>query len=572
VSMLSQAKHSGGQEMLHVIYAVRVLLRSFFYPLRLLKKPPDYVLFTLEGEYPDIPDPKQGFLRRKLLGKKLSLLELGEQFEQVARDRRVRGVVLHIASLKLSVAQLQTLRGYIAKLREGGKHVVAWGSMYGMPTYYVAAAADEILVARGGSIGQLGVTRGYVFLGDALERIGLKGDFVQISPYKTAPDVLTRTHMSDEAREMANWLLDDTYAAIVDDIAADRGSTLEKIKAIIDGSPYTDEAALDAQAIDGIMNQEDLPAHLGRQGKPARVSPYTSCRKKLRPRPLVRPGAYIALIRVEGDIVDGRNGRPPAKPPFRIPFLLNPRAGDLTIVQQVRRVLKDKRAKALVLFVDSGGGSAASSEAMSSALRQLAKKKPIVCCMSSVAASGGYYVATPAKYIVAQPGTITGSIGVLSGKIINEGMLEKLLINKEVLKRGENATFYGSERPFTAQEKERLLASIRHTYSLFLERVSTSRNKSKEEIDSIGGGRVWTGRQALEHGLIDELGGLDVALSKARELAGLHPRTQVREIPAPKSSSAPIPSTVALLSYATNGLDLLRCGHALCICPLVERE
>ncbi|HDL85979.1 MAG TPA: signal peptide peptidase SppA [Candidatus Acetothermia bacterium] len=558
--------------MLHAIYAVRVLFRSFFYPFRLVKKPPDYVLFTLEGEYPDIPDSKQGFLRRKLLGKKLSLLELGEQFAHVARDQRVRGVVLHSASLKLSVAQLQTVRGFIAKLKESGKHVVAWGSTYDMATYYVATAADEVLIARGGSIGQLGISRGYVFLGDALERIGLKGDFVQISPYKTAPDMLTRTRMSDEAREMANWLLEDTHASIVDDIARDRETDLEKIKAIIDGAPYTDEVALEAKAIDGVMNQEQLPAHLGTPKKPARVVPYVSCRKRLLPRLLVRPGGYIALIRVEGDIVDGRSERPPVKPPFRIPLLLNPRAGDLTIVQQVRRVLKDKHAKALVLFVDSGGGSAASSEAMSSALRRLAEEKPVVCCMSSVAASGGYYVATPARYIVAQPGTITGSIGVLSGKIINAGMLEKLLINREVLQRGENATFYGSQQPFTVEEKERLLESIRHTYSLFLKRVSDARGMSSEEIDSIGGGRVWTGRQALERGLVDELGGLDVALSKARELAGLHPRTRMEEIPIPKADSIAIPSAVALLSYANEGVNQLRRAHTLCICPLVERD
>ena len=376
-----------------VIYVIRVLLRSFFYPLRLLKMSPDYVLFTLDGEYPDIPEPKQGFLRGKLLGKKLSLMELGEQFDQVARDRRVRGLVLHIASLKLSVAQLQTVRGFIVRLRESGKRVVTWGSTYDMAEYYVSTAADEVLIARGGSIEELGLSRGYVFLADALERIGLKGDFVQISPYKTAPDMLTRTQMSDEAREMANWLLDDTYAVIVADIAGDRGTDPEKIRAIIDGAPYTDAEALDAKAVDGIMNQEDLPAHLGTADRPARIVPYASCRKRLRPRPLVRPGGYVALIRVEGDIVDGRSGRPPVKPPFRLPLLLNPRAGDLTIVQQVRRVLKDKRAKALVLLVDSGGGSAASSEAMSSALRRLAKKKPVVCCMSSVAASGGYYVA-----------------------------------------------------------------------------------------------------------------------------------------------------------------------------------
>ncbi len=555
-----------------VIYVIRVLLRSFFYPLRLLKMPPDYVLLTLDGEYPDIPEPKQGFLRGKLLGKKLSLMELGEQFDQVARDRRVRGLVLHIASLKLSVAQLQTVRGFIVRLRESGKRVVTWGSTYDMAEYYVSTAADEVLIARGGSIEELGLSRGYVFLADALERIGLKGDFVQISPYKTAPDMLTRTQMSDEAREMANWLLDDTYAVIVADIAGDRGTDPEKIRAIIDGAPYTDAEALDAKAVDGIMNQEDLPAHLGTADRPARIVPYASCRKRLRPRPLVRPGGYVALIRVEGDIVDGRSGRPPVKPPFRLPLLLNPRAGDLTIVQQVRRVLKDKRAKALVLLVDSGGGSAASSEAMSSALRRLAKKKPVVCCMSSVAASGGYYVATPAKYIVAQPGTVTGSIGVLSGKIINEGMLEKLLIHHEVLQRGENATFYGSQRPFTKEEKERLLSSIRHTYELFLERVSAARKMPSGEIDAIGGGRVWTGRQAFERGLVDELGGLDVALSKARELSGLHPRATMREIPIPKSDGASIPSAAALFSYANEGVDQLRRAHALCICPLVERE
>jgi len=555
-----------------VIYVIRVLLRSFFYPLRLLKMPPDYVLFTLDGEYPDIPETKQGFLRGKLLGKKLSLMELGEQFDQVARDRRVRGVVLHIASLKLSVAQLQTVRGFIVRLRESGKRVVAWGSTYDMAEYYVAAAADEVLIARGGSIDQLGLSRGYVFLADALERIGLKGDFVQISPYKTAPDMLTRTQMSDEAREMANWLLDDTYAVIVADIAGDRGTNPEKIRAIIDGAPYTDAEALDAKAVDGIMNQEDLPAHLETGTKPARIIPYASCRKRLRPRPLVRPGGYVALIRVEGDIVDGRSGRPPVKPPFRLPLLLNPRAGDLTIVQQVRRVLKDKHAKALVLFVDSGGGSASSSEAMSSALRLLARKKPIVCCMSSVAASGGYYVATPAKYIVAQPGTVTGSIGVISGKIINAGMLEKLLIHHEVLQRGENATFYGSQRPFTKEEKERLLSSIRHTYELFLERVSDARKMTSGEIDAIGGGRVWTGRQAFERGLVDELGGLDVALSKARELSGLHRRTTMREISIPKSDGASIPSAAALFSYANEGVDQLRRAHALCICPLVERD
>jgi len=205
-------------------------------------------------------------------------------------------------------------------------------------------------------------------------------------------------------------------------------------------------------------------------------------------------------------------------------------------------------------------------------LCRLAEEKPVVVCMSSVAASGGYYVATPASYIVAQPGTITGSIGVLGGKLVNSGMLEKLLVNREIFQRGENATFHGSQRPFTEGERERVFVSIKHTYDLFLDRVSCSRNMSKEAIDTIGGGRVWTGRQALAHGLIDELGDLDVALDKARELAGLHERSKMKEIPFPKAYGMPIPSPVAIFTYAKEGVDLLKQAHALCICPLFESE
>ena len=264
-----------------VIYLIRVLMRSVFYAVRSLKKPPHYVVFTLEGRYADIPPLKQGFFRRKLTPRETSIKELGEQFEHVACDRRVRGVILHISSLKLSIAQLQTLRGFMRKLRQSDKHVVALASNYDMATYYVAAAANEILITRGGSIIQLGISRGYVFLADALERVGLKGDFVQISPYKTAPDMLTKTEMSEEARKMANWLLDDTYKSIIDDIAKDRGTSSGQIKALIDGAPYTDKAAKESGAIDGIVNQEQLPERLATSNQPAKIIPYDSLSEEI---------------------------------------------------------------------------------------------------------------------------------------------------------------------------------------------------------------------------------------------------------------------------------------------------
>lgn len=558
--------------MPYIIYAIRLLIRGLFYPVRFLKRPPDYVLFTLEGEYPDIPLPKQGFLKSKIMGKKISLRELEKQFDQVANDRRVRGVVINIANPNLSLAQMQTVRHSLGNLKKSGKHVVSWASNYNTSSFYLASSSDEVIIAHGGSVAQLGLSQSYMFLGDALQQIGLKGDFVQISPYKTAADSLTRSQMSDAAREMANWLLDDIYEVITEDIASDRSSSQETIRKLIDNAPYTDEQALETGIIDRIANQEELSNHLEIRGKKAKIMSYDKCRKTLAPKPLVRPGAYIALIRVEGDIVDGKSSYPPIKPPLKLPLILNPRAGDQTIVQQARNAMKDKKAKALILFVNSGGGSATASEAMSSALHKLAEKKPVVCYMSSVAASGGYYVSTPAKHVVAQPGTITGSIGVLAGKIVNDGMLDKLFINEEVLQRGKSATFFNWQKPFTEEERTKLTHFIRHTYKIFLERVSSARQISLEDVDAVGGGRVWTGKQAFKHGLVDELGGLDAAISKACELAGIHPRTTIKETAIPKTTIASIPSAAALLSYAREGINHLQQIRPMCICPLVIRN
>ncbi len=278
----------------------------------------------------------------------------------------------------------------------------------------------------------------------------------------------------------------------------------------------------------------------------------------------------MALLRIEGEIVDGRSQRPPLKPPFALPFLLNERAGDLSVVQAARQVLKDKRAAALVVYIDSGGGSATASEAMTAALKKVAAKKPLVVAMGPVAASGGYYVATPARWMVAQPGTITGSIGVLHGKFVNAGLLGKLLFSRETISRGKRATLLSSERPFSEEERELIWRQIRRTYDLFLDRVAASRHLTCEAVDAVGGGRVWTGRQALERGLVDELGGVDQALEKARHLAGLSHRAPLREVRPGKRSLPPSPtSSLALAQYVIEGWRQFNEAGTLCLCPLI---
>ncbi|MCR4391529.1 MAG: S49 family peptidase [Candidatus Acetothermia bacterium] len=536
---------------------------------RRLRWAPDYVLFVLDGTYPDLRPPRAGFVQRKLFPPETSLQDLAERFRAVAGDPRVRGVVLNLRFLDMPLPQLQTLRDLIAELQAAGKRVVAWSTRYDTASYYVACAADEILLQPGGGIAPLGLRQGFLFLADALEHLGIQADVVQISPYKTAFDTVARSSMSAEMREMVDWLMDDRYAQLLQGIATGRRMDEGRATALVDNAPYTDLGAVEAGAVDRLAREEDLPAYLGTANRPARLLPWEEARPRVRRPPLPRPGRYVAVLRIEGTIVDGRSRRPPWKPPVRVPLVGGPRAGDLTVVQEARRALADRRAAAVVVYVDSGGGSATASEAMAAALSKLAAKKPVVVAMGAVAGSGGYYVATPACWIVAQPGTITGSIGVLAAKIVTAGLLDKLRSHRELITRGQHAAFYDPGRPFSDEERKKVWESIHRTYDVFVDRVQDARRLSREALDISGRGRVWTGRQARERGLVDELGGVEAALARARTLAGLHPRAPAREVKVGKRWLAPAQERATLLEYALEGLRALERAGPLLLCPLL---
>ena len=277
----------------------------------------------------------------------------------MASEPDVRGVVLHLRPMELSVARIDSLRDLVGGLRAAGKRVVCWSSSYTNSTYQVACAADEILLQPGGMIDSLGFAREYVFLADALERAGVQADFVQITPYKTAADALTKRGLTPEAREMAEWLPDSNFAQLVFAVTAGRHCSEAAARELIDGAPYTDLGARTAGAVDDLLSEEDLPARLK-----ARLQGWSQARRRLRrPRP-PRPGRVVGLIRVEGTIVDGRSRRAPFKPPLRPPLLFEDQSGDLTVVQQARSLAANRRVGAVVLWVESGGGSATASEAM----------------------------------------------------------------------------------------------------------------------------------------------------------------------------------------------------------------
>jgi protease-4 len=556
----------------YLIYGIRYCFWLIGNLFRRLGKTPDYIVITLSGDYPEIPQPVAHPILQYIRPPGLSLLDLAERFRLIAHDPRIRGVILHLRPLEMPAAKLDTIRDMIAELRAAGKRVIVWSYMYDSATYYVANAADTVLLSPGGVITPLGLQRGYLYFADALARVGIRADIVQISPYKSAGDMFTRSNMSDEAREMADWLINATFDEMVRAIASGREVNEKVARKMIDSTPCTDLQAKDMSFVDALLSEEDLPVYLSEDDKPACLAPWEEFSGSLLRRSPKRPGRYVALLSIEGMIIDGESQRPPIEPPVPLPILYDAMSGDISVVRTARKILSDKRAAAVVLYVDSRGGSATASESMGAALEKIAAKKPLVVAMGPVAASGGYWVSIPGEFILSQPNTITGSIGVLSGKIYNAGLLEKLMVNREMIRRGEGASFFDFGAPFSDEERIRVWEQIERLYGMFLDRVSQSRGMERQDVDAIGGGRVWTGRQAIENGLVDGLGGLEQAIAKARELGGLDERSRVRLFFPGKRPVAPIAEPATALKYALTGVRLFNRGVPMSLCPLVWDE
>ncbi len=558
-----------------ILYPFRYLWWLVSSLRRSLRKPPEYVTFLLESDIPALPDPPRPRWQRFLSSSRLSLKELGERFDAIARDSRIKGIVLHLRPVPMPMATLQDLRELVSNLRASGKKVVAWAPFYTTGTYYLGCACDEILMMPVGWVHPLGFSTTGMFLADGLARFGIEADFVQISPYKTAADMLTKSKMSDELREQITWLLDSQHKELIGAIAESRRLDQPAAEDLVDCSPYLDDAALEKHVVDGLVAEERLPDHLGQAGPSVSVGTWDQARRTLKARrPTLGRGKYVAVLRIEGTIVDGRSERLPIKPPIEVPLVGGDRAGDLSVVQVARRVAADKRAAAAVLYVNSGGGSATASEAMRQAIERISATKPLVVAMGPVAGSGGYLVATPGRWIVARPGALTGSIGVLTGKVVTGGLWSKLLVNRETVAFGKHVMLQSDEKPYAVDERKIIQGEIDRLYGLFLKVVGTSRGMATEDVHPIAAGRVWTGRQAFERKLVDELGGLDAAVRKARSLAGLNDNAPAREVFAPKRMIPPrsVAGAFGYVGYLLEGIALLNRAPALAVMNYLPEE
>lgn len=473
----------------------------------------DYVQFTLPNTLSPIPE-QRNIIQQQIMGKPpMSLIELELAFDRIANDSRPKGVILYLRGFAMPFADLQTLRDSILRLRNRGKRVVAFAQDFQLADYYIASACDEIIIQPSSMLMTTGVVMQRLYLKEGLKAVGLSVDAIQITPYKSSPDQFTRTESSEESEAQTNWLLDSIYTTLTEHIAKGRDLTPHDVREMIDQSPMTDKDALEAGYVDAISNEEGLRAHLDAE----HILLWEHADNFIPLKMPRSPEQYVGVIYTEGAIVPGESASPPVDVP--LPLVGGPRIGDITVTRQVRNLMQDDNCVAVVLYVNSPGGSASASEAMASALDELAKKKPLVVYMGAVAASGGYYISTSADYVVAQPSTITGSIGVFNLKFVNSELLDKLRFNQETFGRGNNSDIYLPDKHFTEAQREKMQQSIERIYEQFLERVANARKMKVETVDGVAGGRVWMGEQALEHGLVDELGGLYEAVAKARELA-----------------------------------------------------
>jgi len=459
-----------------------------------------------------------------------SLGSLMAQFRKAKVDKRITAMVLDIDASDTGWAKAEEIRGAIEDFRSSGKPVYAFIETGFNKDYYIAAACDKIYVPPSGELFVTGLAADVMFFRGSLDKLGVYPDMYQIGKYKSAGDMFTQKEMTEAHREYINSLLDDLYGRYVEGIAKGRNKSIDDVKKIIDNAPYNAAQAKEAGLIDGAMYRDDVDKELKKRlgykdSDNLRVASAGDYRKITQESLGLNKGEKIAIVYASGDIVSGSSTFGSSG---------EETIGSDSLAKVLKEVRDDNSIKAVVLRIDSPGGSGLASDIIWKAVELVKEKKPVVVSMSDVAASGGYYIATGANKIVAQPSTITGSIGVVGGKPVVKGFYDWLGITNEYVMRGTNAGMFRESEKFSDSERKKFQEFLQSTYDDFITKVGKGRGKDKTYIDSIGQGRVWTGRQGKEKGLVDEYGGLDRAIEIAKQLANIPADKGVQRIIRPQ--------------------------------------
>jgi protease-4 len=471
-----------------------------------------------------------------------------DRIKKARKDDKVQALYLQLDGVGLGWAKLDELTRAVADFRKGGKKAFAYLEAGSAKDYLIALACDEVCLPEGGWVMLTGMRMEVTFFKDLLDMLGVKADILRMGEAKTAAEPFTRTSLSDASRKQYKLILDDHFDnGLVARIAKARKLKPDQVEKLIDEGPYTSRAALKAGLIDRVAYAEAFEdtfskalgtdkVHIVRDYEKSKsadvdLSNPLALLKLLAPsKPKESKEPKVAVIYATGAIVTGKSG---------LSLLTGQSCGSTTMIEAIREAEKDDTVKAIVLRVDSPGGSALASDLIWNELRRC--KKPVVASMSDVAGSGGYYICMSCRKIYAEPGTLTGSIGVLGGKLAVGGALDKVGIKTDVLSRGANSGILSIEKSFTPSERKAMTALLRDVYDQFLDkavagRVAAGRPIDKAKLENeLAGGRVWTGRQAHANGLIDELGGLYDAVAAAWKMAKMPADKEPELLILPKS-------------------------------------
>jgi protease IV len=540
---------------------------------------PDGVV--LEFDVQSVPPETAGFDPLTFItggGRPILLRDAVAAIHRAADDERVAGLIARVQVSAAPAAPVQELREAIAAFTER-KPSLVWAETYpGTLSYYLASAFGEVWMQPSGTVGLVGFATNALFLRDALDKAGIEAQFVARGEYKSAANLFTQDHYTDAHREADSRLIESLHTQVWQAIAESRGIEASVVDELANRAPLLRDDAVTGHLVDRIGFRDEAYSRIAELVGVEGVSPetgdadsddsapprlylsrYAQTRKGGPPVPVPslpgRKKPTIAVVTVAGPIVSGRGG------PQLSPLGRSSAGGD-TIAAALRQAGADDDVAAVVLRVDSPGGSVTGSETIWREVSRLRHRgKPVVASMGAVAASGGYYVSMGADTIVANPATITGSIGVVTGKLIARELKERLGVGSDSVRTNDNADAWSLNAPFTEQQQAMVEAEADLFYTDFVHRVAEARSMSVEAVDAVARGRVWTGADAHAHGLVDELGGLRTAVRRAKALAGLDvdadvelvglPGSSLRDFLRPKASSQPaaasLPDAVAAL-------------------------
>ncbi|NOY43653.1 MAG: signal peptide peptidase SppA [Planctomycetes bacterium] len=487
----------------------------------------------ISGELPESPG-RMSFFGDLGIDLRKTIVRL----DKAAEDKHIAGVVLEIGPTSLTRGKLNELRAAIGRIRAAGKKVHAQMESAMGSQYLLAAACDEIAMPEAGIILIPGVRAEFSYLKDMLDKLGLEADMMHVGTYKGAAEPLTRNSMSEPVRKNQTAMVDDLFDQLVSTIATDRQLKIDAVRGIVDRGLHTVTEAKEAGLVDHVAYPDEVRKQLAEQYEADELVYVVNYGKRKVDTDFSGPMGMIKLFKAV--IGSGSKGRGSKGAKIAVVYAVGPimsgksqssvfggqSMGSETIVKALKKAADDKDVKAIVLRINSPGGSALASDLIWRATQTI--DLPIVASMGDVAASGGYYIAMGADRIIAEPGTITGSIGVVGGKIVMGGLYDKIGMSTDVISRGKNSGLFSTTSKFSKAEREVVGNMMQDVYRLFTTKAAEGRNMPLEKLESLAGGQIYSGRDAKRNGLVDELGTLKDAIQAAKQLAGLQPDDDVK--------------------------------------------